>query len=115
MIRGVTSLMPLFSQGDPPIKDTRIEFDIVIAARGGALRAEQKIMVLREIFGPAAAAAVEKERGGLYYQQTSCKISCLHHHAWINHPFQGILIQSCPVSEHSDFPTHLLVIWDQGT
>ena len=38
--------MPLFSQDDPPIKDKRIELDIVIAARGGALRAEQKIVVL---------------------------------------------------------------------
>ena len=56
--------MPLFSQVDPLIKDTRIKFDIVIA-RGGAFRAEQKIMVLREIFGQAAAAAVEKERRGL--------------------------------------------------
>ena len=58
-------MMPLFSHLDPPIKDTRIEFDIVIAARGGALRAEQKIMVLKEIFGQAAVAAVEKERRGL--------------------------------------------------
>ena len=55
-------MMPLFSHLDPPIKDTRIEFDIVIAARGGALRAEQKVMVLRKIFGQAVAAAVEKER-----------------------------------------------------